>query len=110
MIASALDSFVGPALKGMGSFIDNNIKPSIDGTSAWLSSISVNYKDLEKLAESEDLSGEKIEIKNKTIKPKDAAVQKEDSEKIQKLPKVTSGVKKNESLNHIQGFEDFSLI
>ena len=60
VIASALDSFVGPAMKGMGSFIDNNIKPSIDGTSAWLSSISVNYKDLEKLAESEDLSGEII--------------------------------------------------
>jgi ElaB/YqjD/DUF883 family membrane-anchored ribosome-binding protein len=108
VIASALDSFVGPAMKGMGSFIDNNIKPSVDGASAWLSSMAVNYKDLEKLADSEDFSGEKIEIKNKTIKPKGAVVQKEDSKKIQKLPKVTSGVK--EGLNHIQGFEDFSLI
>lgn len=108
VISSALDSFVGPAMKGMGSFIDNNIKPSVDGASAWLSSIAVNYKDLEKLAESEDLSGEKIEIKNKAIKSKDVAVQKDDSKKIQKLPKVTSGVK--EGLSHIQGFEDFSLI
>ena len=110
IISSALDSFVGPAMKGMGSFIDANIKPSIDGASAWLSSMAVNYKELEKLADSEDLSGEKIEIKNKTIKPKEAVVKKDDSKKIQSLPKVTSGVKKNESLNHIRGFEDFSLI
>lgn len=110
IISSALDSFVGPAMKGMGSFIDQNIKPSVDGASAWLSSMAVNYKELEKLADSEDFSGETIEIKNKTIKPKGAVVQKEDSKKIQNLPKVTSGIKKNESLNHIQGFEDFSLI
>jgi ElaB/YqjD/DUF883 family membrane-anchored ribosome-binding protein len=110
IISSALDSFVGPAMKGMGSFIDQNIKPSVDGASAWLSSMAVNYKELEKLADSEDFSGEKIEIKNKTIKPKGAVVQKDDSKKIQNLPKVTSGVKKNESLNHIRGFEDFSLI
>lgn len=111
IIATALDSFVGPAMRGMGSFIDNNIRPSIDGASAWLTSISVNYKDLEKLAESEDLSGEKIEVKNQTIKPKETGVKKDDVKKIQKLPKVTSGGSKvKESLNHIRGFDDFSLI
>jgi hypothetical protein len=110
VIASALDSFVGPAMKGMGSFIDNNIKPSVDGASAWLSSIAVNYKELEKFADSEDLSGEKIEIKNKTIKPKGAVVQNDDSKKIQKLPKVTAGgAKIKEGLNHIKVFEEFVL-
>jgi hypothetical protein len=108
IISSALDSFVGPAMRGMGSFIDLHMKPNIDGLSAWLNSIEVNYKDLEKLAESEEISGEKIEIKNKQIKPKNAVVQKSDEKSIKKLPEITAGVK--ESLNHIRGFDEFSIV
>ena len=111
IIATALDSFVGPAMRGMGSFLNSSIKPKVDGASAWLSSIAVSYKEIEKLAETEDLSGEKIEIQNKQIKPKGAAVQKADSKNIKALPKVTSGTSKvKEGLNHITGFEDFSLV
>lgn len=111
IIATALDSFVGPAMRGMGSFLNTSIKPKIDGASAWLSSIAVNYEVIEKLAETEDLSGEKIEIQNKQIKPKGAAVQKADTKNVKALPKVTASTPKvKEGLNHITGFEDFSLV
>jgi hypothetical protein len=111
IISTALDSFVGPAMRGMGSFLNTSIKPKVDGAAAWLSSIAVSYKEIEKLAETEDLSGEKIEIQNKQIKPKSAAVQKSDSKNIKALPKVTSSTPKvKEGLNHITGFEDFSLV
>ena len=108
IISQALDTFVGPAMRGIGSFIDKYIKPKVDGASAWLSSLSITYKELSKFAESEDLSGEKTEIAQKTIKPKNAEVKKSDANNIKKLPSVTAKVK--ESLNHIQGFENFKMV
>lgn len=108
IISQALDAFVGPAMRGIGSFINQYIKPSVDGASAWFSSLNITYKELSTFAESKDLSGEKTEITPKEIKPQNAEIKKEDKKNLRKLPKVTSKVK--ESLTHIQGFEDFRMI
>ena len=108
IISQALDAFVGPAMRGIGSFIDQYIKPSIDGASAWFYTLSINYDELSKFGESKDLSSEKIEISQKKIKPNNAEVKKSDEKNIKNLPKVTSKVK--ESLTHIRGFEDFRMV
>ena len=108
IIASALDSFVGPAMRGVGSFIDKHIKPRIDGIKDWFESLSVNYKELEKISEEKDTESEKIEIQPRQIKPKNAEVEKKDDKAIKELPKVTDNVK--EGLLHIRGFEEFSIV
>ena len=54
-------AFVGPAMRGMGSFLNSSIKPKVDGASAWLSSIAVSYKEIEKLAETEDIAKQTVE-------------------------------------------------
>lgn len=108
IISSALDSFIGPAARGVGSFLDKNVKPRLDGISGWLDSLSINYKELEKIADEKDTQSEKVEIKPGEVKPKNAAVQKEDDSKIKKLPAVTEPVK--ESSNYIRRFGEFSTV
>ena len=107
IISSALDSFIGPASRGIGAFLDKHIKPTVNGISGWLSNLALNHKEIEKISE-EVMEADTVEVKPKEVKPKNAVVQKEDDSKIKKLPAVTEPVK--ESSNYIRRFGEFSTV
>jgi hypothetical protein len=64
---------------------------------------------LEEFVKSSEIEGGDQLVKSQTsqVKPKNAQVSKED---ISKIKQIDKSVKKNESLDHIRDFEDFSLI
>ena len=114
IISSALDSFVGPAMRMVGSLLDTKLKPYVDGLSGWFKACSVDYKEIEKIADSKAPSSEKIQVETRKIKPSALELQKKnaaDAKNLKKLPPVTAKtLKLKEGLNHIKGFEGFSPV
>ena len=103
-----LEKIVEPLVRMLGKFLDNYIKPIVDGLNKYLKGIIDNRKVLESYAKDGFEGGEQL-VKSQThkIKPKNVEVTKDDLSKIKQIKKEA---KKNESLDHIQGFEEFSLI
>jgi hypothetical protein len=109
ILIAPLKNIVNPIIKFIGKLIDTYLKPMFDASTEFFIALGKNYKQLSSYADK--VKGDKGEpiVKSQTakIKPKNVEVSKKDAETINKIQK---SVKKNESLNHIQGFEDFSLI
>lgn len=109
MLIAPLKLIVNPVVKFLGKLLDTYIRPTIDGFSDYLKAIVKNRKTLESYAS-------QIKVENKQtlatqeirkVKPKNVEVSKQDLSKVKAVKKE---MKKNESLNHIQAFEDFQLI
>jgi hypothetical protein len=134
IIASALGTFIQPASKAIGKFLDNNIRPSIDSFGGWMTTMAVNYKELSEAAADKKVKVESVAVQPQEIKPKKAKQEKGDKEGLKELPEVTDGVKtvvkdavKNksagkkeksgkdkksvkESINYIKRFGEFSMV
>jgi hypothetical protein len=109
VLIAPLKNIVNPIVKFLGKLIDTYLKPMFDGAAEYFTTLGKNYKKLASYADSiKGDAGEPV-VKNQTakIKPKNVEVTKKD---LQTINKIKKDVKKNESLNHIRGFEEFSLI
>jgi hypothetical protein len=95
IIASALGTFIQPASKAMGKFLDKNIRPSIDAFGDWMETISVNYKQLSEAADDKKVPVESVAIQPQPVKPKKAKPEKGDKEGLKELPDVTDDIKKD---------------
>jgi hypothetical protein len=109
VLISPLKNIVNPIIKFIGKLIDTYLKPVFDGAAEYFTALGKNYKKLASYADSiKGDAGEPV-VKSQTAKtkPKNVEVTKKD---LQTINKIKKDAKKNESLNHIQGFEEFSLI
>jgi hypothetical protein len=102
-----LEKIVEPLIRMLGKFLDNYIKPIVDGLNKYLKGIIDNRKVLESYAKDGFEGGEQL-VKSQThqIKSKNIEVTKNDLSKIKQIKKEA---KKNESLDHIQMFENFKI-
>jgi hypothetical protein len=109
MLLAPLKLIVNPVVKFLGKLLDTYIRPMVDGFSGYLNAVVKNRKVLESYAD-------QIKAENKQtlatseirkVKPKNVEVSKQDLSKVKAVKKE---MKKNESLNHIQAFENFQLI
>jgi hypothetical protein len=127
-----LKALVGPAMKFLGKFIDNYIRPFIDKASNFLIGLSKSGEALEKATEQSKIQAPKplTDGSIRKIKPKPVETSKDDLKKIKSLPKVKhksklmskpvskgevkDSVKKEvpvkESANYIIRFGEFSMI
>jgi hypothetical protein len=104
-----LEKIIEPLVRALGKLLDVHVKPMIDGFKIYIKAIIDNRKVLEGFAKASEIEGGEQLVKSQTsqVKPKNAQVSKEDLSKIKQIDK---SVKKNESLDHIQEFKDFSPI
>jgi hypothetical protein len=104
-----LEKIIEPLVRALGKLLDVHVKPMIDGFKIYIKAIIDNRKVLEEFVKSSEIEGGEQLVKSQTsqVKPKNAQVSKED---ISKIKQIDKSVKKNESFDHIRGFEDFSLI
>jgi len=109
ILISPLKNIINPVVKFLGKLLDTYIKPMVDGFTEYIKVVIKNRKTLEAYGDATKVSDTQPLVKSQVgkIKPKTAEVSKEDLNKIKKIKKE---MKKNESLNHIQAFEDFQLI
>jgi molecular chaperone DnaK (HSP70) len=104
-----LKNIINPVVKFLGKLLDTYIRPMIDGLSGYLKAIVKERKTLESYANQMEVKDTQQVVKNQVqkVKTKEVEVSKQDLAKIKAIKKE---VKKNESLDHICGFEDFSLV
>lgn len=113
LLVSPLKLIVNPVVKFLGKLLDTYIKPMVDGFTNYLKSIVKNRKSLESYAEQTKAENKQTLATSEVrkVKPKNVEVTKADLAKVKAAKKeLKKEAKKNESLNHIQGFEDFLLI
>jgi hypothetical protein len=104
-----LEKIIEPLVSMLGKVLDTYVKPMVDGFKNYIGAIIENHKALEAYGKEEEIHGGEQVVKSAThqIKPKKLEVSKDDLSKIKQVKKEA---KKNESLDHIQGFENFSLV
>jgi phage-related protein len=109
ILIAPLKNIINPVVKFLGKLLDTYIRPMVDGFSGYLKAVVKNRKSLESYADQTKAENKQTLASSEVrkVKPKNVEVSKEDLAKIKAIKKE---VKKNESLNHIQGFEDFQLI
>jgi len=109
ILISPLKNIINPVVKFLGKLLDTYIRPMVDGFSGYLKAIVKNRKVLESYADQTKAENKQTLVSSEVrkVKPKNIEVSKEDLAKINTVKKE---VKKNESLDHICGFEDFSLV
>ena len=103
-----LKNIINPVVKFLGKLLDTYIRPMLDGISGYLSAIVKNRKQLEAYADVDKVKNTQPLVKSQVskIKAKEVVVSKGDLAKIKAVKKE---VKKNESLSHIQVFENFKI-
>lgn len=104
-----LKNIINPVVKFLGKLLDTYVRPMIDGLSGYLKSIVKERKTLESYANQMEVKDTPQVVKNQVqkIKTKEVEVSKQDLAKINQVKKAA---KKNESLDHIQGFENFRTV
>ena len=104
-----LKNIINPVVKFLGKLLDTYIRPMLDGISGYLSAIVKNRKQLEAYADVDKVKNTQPLVKSQVskIKAKEVVVSKGDLAKIKAVKKE---VRKNESLDHIQGFENFRTV
>ena len=109
ILIAPLKNIVNPVVKFLGKLIDTYLKPMFDASADYFTTLSKNLKQLASYADSmKGESGEPV-VKSQTAKtkPKNVEITKKDLESIKTAKKAA---KANESLNHLRGFEEFSVI
>jgi hypothetical protein len=104
-----LKNIINPVVKFLGKLLDTYIRPMIDGLSGYLKAIVKERKTLESYANQMEVKDTQQVVKNQIqkVKTKQVEVSKQDLSKIKEIKK---SAKKNESLNHIQVFENFRAV
>ncbi len=105
-----LEKIIEPLVRALGKLLDVHVKPMIDGFKIYIKKIIDNRKILEEIVKESEIEGgggQLVKSQTSQVKPKNAQVSKDDLSKIKQIDK---SAKKNESLDHIQVFEDFSPI
>jgi hypothetical protein len=108
LLIAPLKNIVNPVVKFLGKLIDTYLKPLFDASSEYFTALGKNYKELASYADKiKGDAGEPV-VKNQTAKtkPNNAEVSKKD---IVTINQIKKDVKKNESLSHIQVFENFKI-
>lgn len=109
ILITPLKNIINPVVKFLGKLIDTYLKPMFDASAEYFTILAKNQKQLSAYADTmKGEAGESI-VKSETAKtkPKNVEVTKKD---LAAIKSVKQAVKSNESLNHIQGFEEFSII
>jgi hypothetical protein len=108
ILIAPLKNIINPVVKFLGKLLDTYIRPMIDGLSGYLKAIVKERKTLESYANQMEVKDTQQVVKNQVqkVKTKEVEVSKQDLAKINAVKKQ---VKKNESLNHIQMFENFKI-
>jgi hypothetical protein len=108
ILIAPLKNIINPVVKFLGKLLDTYIRPMIDGLSGYLKAIVKERKTLESYANQMEVKDTQQVVKNQVqkVKTKEVEVSKQDLAKINAVKKQ---VKKNESLNHIQVFENFKI-
>lgn len=109
ILISPLKLIVNPVVKFLGKLLDNYIRPMVDGFSGYLKSIVKNRKVLESYSDQMKAENKQtlVSTEVRKVKPKNVNVSKEDLAKVKSAKKE---MKKNESLDYIQRFGDFSIV
>jgi len=108
LLIAPLKNIVNPIVKFLGKLIDTYLKPLFDASSGYFTALGKNYKELSSYADKiKGDAGEPV-VKNQTAKtkPNNAEVSKKD---IVTINQIKKNIKKNESLSHIQVFENFKI-